>query len=300
MIACELCNSTQFQTWRWQGLESCDNCGHIRKAHVEKANAESIQEKYFDDVFALQEDFFTKLYEHINDRRRLSDIQNYQKNGRVIEVGVGHGSLLSTLNAVGYQVEGIDLSSQVCDAVHSKYGLPVHCNTLEAYAESQNLPSYDIAIACHVLEHVASPLSALKAAKDLLKPGGILYLAVPNISAWNSYLPGWTGYEPYHLHYFHSKTLRQVVESSGFSVISQKTREPLSGWFNTLFKSIRHNSPDLETANSKLQTEVRKQGLIWSLFNIVRLTTGMAISPLRFLQDKFDRGEELILIARKL
>src|SRR2546429_4505070 len=47
----------------------------------------------------------------------------------------------------------------------------------------------------------------------------------PNIGAPESALPGWTGYQPYHLHYFTPARLRALFERSGFHVVSVRRSE---------------------------------------------------------------------------
>jgi peptide/nickel transport system permease protein len=53
-----------------------------------------------------------------------------------------------------------------------------------------------------VLEHMPNPKAMLMRVSALLNQGGILHIAVPNISGWEASLTGWTSYEPYHLYYF--------------------------------------------------------------------------------------------------
>ncbi|WP_394801023.1 methyltransferase domain-containing protein [Niabella ginsengisoli] len=40
--------------------------------------------------------------------------------------------------------------------------------------------SYDFLLSCHSLEHVANPIKALKRWHEILKPGGSVYIIVPN------------------------------------------------------------------------------------------------------------------------
>src|SRR5262245_40373667 len=108
---CPACNSDCFKPWRWNGLGICIGCGHVRKLlSTGEAQAEDIQRTYFDTEFALQGDSFTRFYESLNARRRLRELNRLMPGGQVLEVGVGHGTLLSILKDAGYHVEGVDLS----------------------------------------------------------------------------------------------------------------------------------------------------------------------------------------------
>src|SRR3990172_6005718 len=126
---------------------------------------------------------------------------------------------------------------------------------------------YDAIIMCHLLEHCESPALTLRAAGRLLRRRGLLYLAVPNLSAWNGYLPGWSGYEPYHVHYFRPRTLRRLLASGGFTVVEHKTIEPLTGWMNAIVGSLRRRTPDIGGTGSHAATHTGRSSL-WLPYNV--------------------------------
>ena len=298
-LPCPICMGQSFKPWRWDGLEACVGCEYVRKMMPpEEGLGQEIQQVYFDKQFALQVDLFTRFYERTNAERRLREVKQFLPVGNVLEVGVGHGSLLSVFGSSGYGVEGIDIAPEVCLAVHDRYRIPMHCSTLEAHAETAAAGTYDIIIMCHVLEHVESPALSLDAVRRLLKRDGLLYVAVPNLRSWNAYLPGWTGYEPYHMHYFCPDSLNQVLGATHFEVVYEKTFEPLSGWFNTLLRSARHRSPDIESSVHFAPGDGNRNGLMWALYNVLRMTIGSVSSPIRWLQSRLGYGEECIMIAR--
>jgi len=298
--SCPVCDADHFRSWRWHGLETCETCGHVRKSSkIDPTENDDVMSKTFDAGFALQDDFFTRFYENLNSRRRLRELQGFIAKGeRVLEVGVGRGNLLVSLQDAGYQVDGLDLSDAVWDAVQSRYGVPVRCSTLEAYAEATPRSTYNAVIMCHVLEHIEALSPALRAVKGLLKEDGILYLAVPNVAAWNAYLPGWSSYEPYHLHYFCPKSLRRILESASFDVLYERTFEPVSGWFNAVVRSIRRRSPCLVPSVQSHDGYTDQNAFIWGLYNGIRIATGVMLSPIRWLQSAAGYGEELVMIAQ--
>ena len=298
--SCPVCGADQFKPWRWQSLEVCHHCGHVRKlSKIDRTNLDDALPEYFGAGFAFQNDAFTRLYESMNSWRRLRELQGFiARGGRVLEVGVGRGNFLVTLRDAGYQVDGLDLSAAVCDAVQTRYGLPVHHSNVEAYAKASPNGMYDAVLMCHVLEHVESLSPALRAVKGLLKQDGILYLAVPNVAAWNAYLPGWSSYEPYHVHYFTPKSLRHLLVSEKFHVQHESTFEPISGWFNSVVRSIRHHSPDLNPPAPGQHRNRPGHGSLWYLYNVARVTTGCLLSPLRWIQSAAGYGEELVMIAQ--
>src|SRR6267378_29130 len=136
-------------------------------------------------------------------------------------------------------------------------------------------------------------VGAVEALYRLLMPDGVAYVAVPNIGAPESALPGWTGYQPYHLHYFTPARLGALFERSGFRVVSVRTREPFSGWVNAVVNSLRARR------GSEPASAGRPGGIVVGAYNVTRFVVGTLLAPLRVVQAWSGRGEEIELVARK-
>jgi 2-polyprenyl-3-methyl-5-hydroxy-6-metoxy-1,4-benzoquinol methylase len=294
---CPICASSDLRPWRWEGMEACVGCGHIIRIGTE-GEAECSQLHHFGAEFALQSDIFTRLYERLTAKRRLRDLIRIPPRGRVLEIGVGRGSLLVALKAAGYRVEGLDQSSVVCGLVGRRHDIPVHCATLQEYANASPGARFDAVVMCHVLEHMGDIRSALAAVQRLIKPHGFLYIAVPNVRAWNAFLNGWSGYQPYHFHYFHASTLERVLKNAGFEVDGERTFEPISGWFNAIAGTIRIGRGGIRSGFGPRRDRDRVPGAVRALYNFLRLSVGLFLSPLRWAQSACGRGEELIVVAR--
>ncbi len=137
--------------------------------------------------------------------------------GRLLDFGCGGGSYLERMRAQGWNVAGLDASAPTAERVRRELGIPCHVGTLPHPDLAPG--SFDVVTMWHALEHVHDPLSVLRAAHDLLAPGGRLLIAVPNIASaparW--FGPSWFGLElPRHLTHFTPTTLRAFVEKAGF------------------------------------------------------------------------------------
>jgi SAM-dependent methyltransferase len=209
----------------------------------------------------------------------------------VLEIGPGHGALLAALAAARFRVEGLELSPAVAEATSRRSGVPVRVATLERHA-GQAAGGYGGIVARHVLEHMSDPRAAVDALHTLLAPGGVVYVAVPNIAAPQAALPGWTGYQPYHLHYFTPARLDRLFERAGFERLGLRTREPFSGWVNAIVNSARSTPGGAPSRG-------RPRGAVVTAYNVARLLAGAALTPLRLLQGWSGRGEEIELVARK-
>lgn len=103
---------------------------------------------------------------------------------------------------------------------------------------SERLPfedqSKDILIARHILEHCLDTLETLKQWNRVLKMGGRLIVAVPDEERHSS-IP----LNPEHVHGFSRKSLKHLVECSGFQEL--ETHDPKNGVsFVGVYQKVRH------------------------------------------------------------
>jgi hypothetical protein len=88
------------------------------------------------------------------------------------------------------------------------------------------------------LEHTQDPRAQLTRIHALLKPGGVLALAVPNIRSLGARLAGrswpWIA-PPAHLWYFSSTTLARLLSQCGFEILEIRT---LRGDGNNLYQHL--------------------------------------------------------------
>jgi SAM-dependent methyltransferase len=152
---------------------------------------------------------------------RARQIESRHSPGKVLDIGCGRGLLLSKLRERGWQPRGTELSEEAATYARDRLGLPV---TTEALQDCNFAgEEFDLVILWHVLEHVAAPRAMLNEVSRILKPGGILLVAVPNFGSWESRRSGrgWFHLDvPRHLTHFTSRTLQGALEASGLSLLS--------------------------------------------------------------------------------
>lgn len=92
---------------------------------------------------------------------------------RLLEVGVRDASF-GALASNEYEYVGIDPASAAARHARTR-GLEVYCASLSAFVNTG--PAFDAITLFHVFENMADPHDALARIKDLLKPGGMLFLS---------------------------------------------------------------------------------------------------------------------------
>ncbi len=114
---------------------------------------------------------------------------------RIIEMGCGGGALLRELSNRGYPCTGIetsDAAQRVANAMQSGPSTPA--DILESSPPDRGQPEYDCLLSCEVLEHIEDDHGALRDWLTLLKPGGLVVLAVPAHQKRFGPLDVWAGH----------------------------------------------------------------------------------------------------------
>lgn len=156
----------------------------------------------------------------------LGYIKQEKPAGKFFEVGCGMGYFLNYARSQGYDVSGIEYAELGARMCRERFGLDVSQSSLEDLPEKP--ATYDVIFFGDVLEHLVDPLSMLKKAYRMLKPGGVVAAEVPsmfnaivgrvavrlyNVVGTSKRMP----MPPYHVNEFLPRTLRAMILSAGFS-----------------------------------------------------------------------------------
>lgn len=152
---------------------------------------------------------------------------------KVLDIGAGSGVLLDTAQKHGMQTMGIEPDSVRCNDLAMKDHL-VCAGTLQAHKRCVEKWQPGICILWETLEHVSCPESLLLDVYDLMKPGALLVISVPNdwsplqLAACAKYgIEPWWIIPPIHTHYFTPKTAQLLVRRCGFSIRDLRGTYPL-------------------------------------------------------------------------
>ena len=132
---------------------------------------------------------------------------------RVLECGAGGGEFAYLLTSSGYRYTGIEPNDGYREYAREQYGVDLRPGTLDDARFDDG--EFDLIVMFHVLEHVRDPGDALRRLAAWLKPGGHLYLEVPNgLTAVSS--PS-NLYHRAHLYYFADEPLAGLAARAGLA-----------------------------------------------------------------------------------
>jgi SAM-dependent methyltransferase len=198
--------------------------------------------------------------------------------GRLLDVGCGTGDLAAVFMRHGWQVSGIEPSQQAAQFAREAGVDAVNGTLADAPWEDGH---FDAIVFNHSLEHIDKPAEALADAARLLRPGGLLAVAVPNFGSWHRRLFGSAWFQldlPRHLQHFDRNSLGGLVQRSGM--------RPLS------FEAISMRPSPLGSIQYAIFGEMRSEGRAFRIL-------AWLLAPLLLLSDRIGEGDCLHVIAER-
>lgn len=134
--------------------------------------------------------------------------------GNLLDVGCGNGSFLKAFNNdyTNWEMTGLELDDKNKSIVESIKGVKkLHVGEVDTLDEK-----YDLIVLIHALEHITEPVEILQILKKKLKPGGFLFIEVPdlNTSPFDLLIAD-------HCTHFTLNTLSNVILKAGFNIVNK-------------------------------------------------------------------------------
>lgn len=151
------------------------------------------------------------------------------KDKKVLDVGCATGNIDKILFENGCEVTGIEIDPKSAE-IASKYCKSVIVGNIELL-DDLNCPDnyFDVLLFADILEHLKSPLNALKKLKRYLKDDGIVIITIPNVAYFEvrfAFLLGRFEYQDLgildktHLRFFTKTSALNMLEDAGFTLVS--------------------------------------------------------------------------------
>lgn len=195
----------------------------LLKTHPQPS-AENLGRYYESDDYISHTDgkrsLFEKLYHAVKQkalRDKISLIQDFKPSkGNLLDIGAGTGDFLIEAKKSGWVTTGIEPSDKAKSIAKQK-GVVFS----EALSAIQN-HSQDVITMWHVLEHVPDVEAQIKELKRILKPDGVLIVAVPNFNSYDAkhYGAYWAAYDvPRHLWHFSKTAIKKLFAAEEMDLV---------------------------------------------------------------------------------
>jgi SAM-dependent methyltransferase len=192
----------------------CETCTHMQldrfptEDELDAAYAQAASEDYVEEE-AGQRASFASVLERIE--RYAPD------HGSLLDVGCWVGFLLAEARERDWrECIGIEPSTFASDYARERLDLDVR--TEELFTAELPTEHFDVVVMGDVLEHLTRANEALDRVAELLRPGGLIALELPDAGSRVARIlgPRWWSVIPTHIHYFTRRSAATMVSRHGF------------------------------------------------------------------------------------
>ena len=166
---------------------------------------------------------------------KISRLRQLAPGRRLLDVGAGLGTFVRMASEADFEALGIEYEIEQCEQALALNGVKLRHGLLEDVW--RELGEFDVVHLHHVLEHTYSPRRILEIVHNLLRPGGVLLVEVPNqffnVTKEVRYRFGRRPPAPsnplHHLYFFSPRTLRRYALPGKFEIIelNQSRERPM-------------------------------------------------------------------------
>jgi 2-polyprenyl-3-methyl-5-hydroxy-6-metoxy-1,4-benzoquinol methylase len=227
-------SNEKFEIWE------CDDCSLRFTQNVPDQN--SIGRYYQSSQYISHSNtkagIVNKLYHLVRNftlaqKKRLIIRRTGLNKGQLLDIGAGAGTFAAYMKSVGWSVTGLEPDATTRGKALQNYGIELQ-SPEQLFRQIPN--SFNAITMWHVLEHVHDLHGYLAEMKKLLKPGGVLFIAVPNYTSNDAsrYEAAWAAYDvPIHLYHFSPASMKKLLTLHGLKV---RSIQPM--WFDSFYVSL--------------------------------------------------------------
>lgn len=229
---CPLCGGTSYSGLYKErgaiGIVRCKDCGLVYTnpmVREPEKNYWGDEKKYFEEARLIFEGK-GRSHRDVNYIDDLKMIERFKPRGNFLDIGTNMGMFLRHTRGKRWDVTGIEPSPALSQMARKYFGLNI--KTCYLHEAGFRDGSFDIVTMTDVFEHIAEPEKMLEDIKKVLRKDGILFIKVPNgkynlLKLFLARLMKKTGdydiFDSYeHLTHYSHKTLRRMLEKSGFKI----------------------------------------------------------------------------------
>jgi SAM-dependent methyltransferase len=170
-----------------------------------------------------------RIYQNVGNPALLRMLSSLPP-GSALDCGCGAGDNAKRLSEVGWRVTGLTISPSERE-IALQYCESVFLGDLNVGITTEIRGPFDLIIFSHVLEHLFHPEVALREARRLLSPEGMIAVALPNVLHWRQRVKFLSGKFQYdsggimdntHVRFYTFESGMQMLRSNGFEILSAR------------------------------------------------------------------------------
>ena len=202
--------------------------------------------------------FIEKVYQIVRNyttKQKVKLINSFSTtNKSVLDIGSGTGDFLMACKQNGWLIDGVEPNNNANKETRKKTFTEISKDISELSNKQ-----FDVITMWHVLEHVPNLNEYISILKNILKPDGVLVVAMPNHKSYDAtyYKEFWAAYDvPRHLWHFSrlsidklfqlanmkvTKILPMKFDAFYVSLLSEKYKTGKSNFLKAFFIGLRSN-----------------------------------------------------------
>jgi SAM-dependent methyltransferase len=181
----------------------------------------------------------------------------FSQPGKVLDIGCGSGEFLVKMRDLGWETNGVEVSSAAAKLGNERFGLDIFTGSLLESSFPDNY--FDYIRSNHSLEHIYNPNQTISEIHRILKPGGKVHIGVPNINSFNAKMFGeywWYLGAPVHTFNYSVKTLTEMLEKHGFAANNIFYNSNRAGIIGSIQIYLNRNSDKISTNGWVLNNKI--------------------------------------------
>lgn len=187
-----------------------------------------------------KEKLLNKIYQAIKKytvKQKVNNISKVKKTiTNILDIGCGTGDFLKACSDRNWIIYGVEPHASARQISIQKTNSNTIYDSIESLNKENANQKFDIISLWHVLEHVPNLNDYTKSLQKLLKPDGVLIVAVPNFMSFDAqyYKSFWAAYDvPRHLWHFSPKSVKML-----FSKVEMTVKKTRPMFFDSFYISI--------------------------------------------------------------
>lgn len=241
--SCPLCGSVQAEVHQdfryeiiWRELERQLNVllSEAVRARHQPASATQLVRcaacglQYFVPAIGGDEGFYAELMAVVpyNGERWEFDVvtRAVSRKADIADFGCGDGAFLVGLRDRGGRIVGVDHNVAAVERLRT-LGVEAHEDAFATFAD-RNRAAFDVVCSFHTLEHLPAVDDLIRPAVECLRPGGRLFVSVPNVDRLRRAEPSALDSPPHHLSRWSVAQLLVLGDRFGLEVVGLRFEAP--------------------------------------------------------------------------